>query len=192
MQVREFLSIMLVSLLSVPLPADARITQAAAPANEVKLRNKDTLNGRLGPVSQESFRAEYPCGERVIDREVPFDQVKSVKKASGAAATETSQKRAVQQQVVEIPTGKLVEVRLADKSKIRGRIGQVSAEGFLLAVAKGSQVEEQKLAFSDVTSIKTIEKKDGGKKGLYILLGAAIAVGAIFLIAAILGTTSYS
>jgi hypothetical protein len=192
MQVREFLSTMLVSLLSVPLPVDARITQAAAPANEVKLRNKDTLNGRLGPVSQESFRIEYARGEKVIDREVPFDQVKSVKKASGAAVTEAPQKRTVQQQVVEIPTGKLVEVRLTDKSRIRGRIGKISAEGFLLTVAKGSQVEEQKLAFPDVTSIKAIEKKDGGKKGLYIFLGAAIAVGAIFLIAAILGTTSHS
>jgi len=211
MQVREFLSIVLVLLMCVP--ADARMKQTAAPDKsseatsrvakkvmempegtqiEVVLRNKDTLRGRLGPVSQESFRMEYARGEKVMDREVPFDQVKSVKKPGAAAVSATSQERTVQQQVVEIPTGNLVEVRLTDRSKTRGRIGKISEEGFLLTVAKGSQVEEQKLAFSDVTSIKTLEKKDGGKKGLYILLGAAIAVGTIFLIAAILSTTSYN
>ena len=149
---------------------------------EVKLRNKDTLIGRLGPVSQESFRIEYARGEKVIDREVPFDQVKSVKKASGAVATGPPLKRTVQQQVVEIPTGKLVEVRLTDKSKIRGRIGKISAEGFLLTAAKGNQVGEQKLAFSDVTSIKAIEKEGSGGMGVQILIGALAAAGVLFLI----------
>ena len=211
MQVREFFSIVLVLLMCVP--ADARMKQTAAADKrseatsrvakkvmempegtqiEVVLRNKDTLRGRLGRVSQESFRMECARGEKVMDREVPFDQVKLVKKPGAAAVSATSQERTVQQQVVEIPTGNLVEVRLTDKSRIRGRIGKISEEGFLLTAAKGNQVEEQKLAFSDVTSIKTIEKKDGGKKGLYILLGAAIAVGTIFLIAAILSTTSYN
>jgi len=194
MQVREFLSIMLVILLCVPLPAEARVIQTSRVAEkvlqipegaqiEVRLRNKDTLIGRLGPVSQESFRIEYARGEKVIGREVPFDQVKSVKKASEAAVTETPQKRTVQQQVVEIPTGKLVEVRLTDKSKIRGRIGKISADGFLLTAARGSQVTEQKLAFSEVTSIKAIEKGEGaGKTATYALVGAAAAAATVIIV----------
>ena len=194
MQVREFLSIVLVILLCAPLPAEARVIQTSRVAEkvlqipegaqiEVRLRNNDTLIGRLGPVSLESFRMEYARGEKVIDREVPFDQVKSVKKASGAAVTETPQKRTVQQQVVEIPTGKLVEVRLADKSKIRGRIGQISADGFLLTAARGNQVGEQKMAFSDVTSIKAIEKGEGaGKTATYALVGAAAAAATVIIV----------
>ena len=204
MQVREFLSIVLVLLMCVP--ADARMKQTAAPDKsseatsrvakkvmempegtqiEVVLRNKDTLRGRLGPVSQESFRMEYARGEKVMDREVPFDQVKSVKKPGAAAVSATSQERTVQQQVVEIPTGNLVEVRLTDRSKTRGRIGKISEEGFLLTAAKGNQVEEQKLAFSDVTSVKAIEHEGSGRKNAtYILVGAVAAVGTLFLIAA--------
>ena len=202
MQVREFLSIVLVLLMCVP--ADARMKQTAAPDKsseatsrvakkvmempegtqiEVVLRNKDTLRGRLGLVSQESFRMEYARGEKVMDREVPFDQVKSVKKPGAAAVSATSQERTVQQQVVEIPTGKLVEVRLADKSKIRGRIGQISADGFLLTAARGNQVGEQKMAFSDVTSIKAIEKGEGaGKTATYALVGAAAAAATVIIV----------
>jgi hypothetical protein len=202
MQVREFLSIVLVILLCVPLPAEARVIQTSRVAEkvlqipegaqiEVRLRNKDTLIGRLGRVSQESFHIQYARGEKVIDREVPFDQVKSVKKASGAAATETPQKRTVQQQVVEIPTGKLVEVRLTDKSRIRGRIGKISADGFLLTAARGNQVGEQKLAFSDVTSIKEIEKEGGGKNGTYIIVGAVAGAATLFVILLFLAAAGY-
>jgi len=197
MQIRELLSIILVSLLSVPFPADAKprvaekmLEMPEGTQIEVKLRNKDTLTGRLGPISQESFRIQYARGEKVMDREVPFDQVKSVKKVSGAVATETSQKRTVQQQVVEIPTGKAVEVRLTDKSKIRGRIGQVSAEGFLLTAARGSQVGEQKLAFSDVTSVKAIEKEGSGGKSGYLVVGILAGVGAVALVGLIIGAAS--
>jgi len=197
MQIRELLSIILVSLLSVPFPADAKprvaekmLEMPEGTQIEVKLRNKDTLTGRLGPMCQESFRIQYARGEKVMDREVPFDQVKSVKKVSGAVATETSQKRTVQQQVVEIPTGKAVEVRLTDKSKIRGRIGQVSAEGFLLTAARGSQVGEQKLAFSDVTSVKAIEKEGSGGKSGYLVVGILAGVGAVALVGLIIGAAS--
>ena len=197
MQIRELLSIILVSLLSVPFPADAKprvaekmLEMPEGTQIEVKLRNKDTLTGRLGPISQESFRIQYARGEKVMDREVPFDQVKSVKKVSGAVATETSQKRTVQQQVVEIPTGKAVEVRLTDKSKIRGRIGQVSAEGFLLTAARGSQVGEQKLVFSDVTSVKAIEKEGSGGKSGYLVVGILAGVGALALIGLVVAAAS--
>ena len=204
MQIREFLSILLVSLLCVPFPANARMSQTAPPAKsggtqskiaekvvqipegtqiEVILRNKDTLKGRLGPVSQESFRIQYARGEKVIDREVPFDQVKSFKKAGEGSVSETPPMRTVQQQVVEIPTGKLVEVHLNDKSKIRGRIGQVSADGFMLTAAKGNQVGEQKLAFTNVTSIKAMEKEGGVAKGWYVLAGAGAAVVVLLVVA---------
>jgi hypothetical protein len=81
-------------------------------------------------------------------------------------------------------------VRLADKSKIRGRIGQVFAEGFLLTAARGSQVGEQKLTFSDVTSVKAIEKEGSGGKSGYLVVGVLAGVGALALIGLLVAAAS--
>lgn len=86
----------------------------------------------------------------------------------------------IQEKVVEIPVGSVVEVRLKTKEKIRGQLGATTSEGFSVKSAKGGTVEERKIAFGDVKSIKMVEK--GMSTTAKITLGALAGVGAVFLI----------
>lgn len=61
------------------------------------------------------------------------------------APTQTSQKPTLKRQVVQIPPRSLVLVRLHDKEKLRGRLGEVSDEGFVVKVAQGNKIEDGRL-----------------------------------------------
>jgi hypothetical protein len=107
-------------------------------------------------------------------------------KAQVAAADSSSEASAAQrptlkEQVTRIPAGSQVEVRLLNQERIRGRLGEVSAEAFTVQVAKGSQIETRRLAFSDVKSVKQL----GGGKGKYILIGVGIALVVIVVLAVV-------
>ena len=70
-------------------------------------------------------------------------------------------------------------VRLKSKDKLRGRLGEVSSEGFILKYAKGNEIEERKVGFDELKSIKS--KRRGSKIGtavVYVLAG----VGVTFLV----------
>jgi len=86
----------------------------------------------------------------------------------------------IQEKVVEIPVGSVVEVRLKTKEKIRGQLGTTTPEGFSVKSAKGGTVEERKIAFSDVKSIKMVEK--GMSTAAKITLGALAGTGVVFLV----------
>jgi len=106
----------------------------------------------------------------------------------GAGATSqasTSHKPTLKEQVIQIPAGSQVEVRLLNQERFRGRLGDVSDEGFTVQIAKGNQIETRKLAFGDVKSMKQI----GGKThtAIYILAGVGIAFGIILVLAFTLG-----
>jgi len=87
----------------------------------------------------------------------------------GASATgaslpqETTKKATVQERVVEIPPGTMVEVRLMDKHRVRGRLGEVTSAGFSLQTAQGNKIETQKIAFTEVKSLKKVEGETTGK-----------------------------
>src|SRR5262245_53368451 len=78
----------------------------------------------------------------------------------------------LKKKVLELPAGSLVEVRLVDKSKLRGRLGSVSDTGFDLQTTEGSKTGTQQIGFDGLTSIRTRKS-------------AASAVGKGFLIAGI-------
>ena len=59
----------------------------------------------------------------------------------------------LKQRVLEIPPQSKVQIRLNNKEKLRGRLGQVTDEGFVVKIAKKDKTEERTLAFSDVKSI---------------------------------------
>ena len=87
----------------------------------------------------------------------------------GASATgaslpqETTKKATVQERIMEIPPGTMIEVRLMDKNKVRGRLGEVTNEGFSLQTAQGNKIETQKIAFTDVKSFKNAKGGETGK-----------------------------
>ncbi len=100
---------------------------------------------------------------------------------SGRAGSQA--KATLKEQVSQIPAGSQVEVRLLNKERFRGRLGEVSDEGFTVQVATGNRIETRKVAFSDAKSVKAIER---GKKR-NILLGAGVTFVLLFVLAVTIG-----
>jgi hypothetical protein len=103
-----------------------------------------------------------------------------------SAQAPTIQKATLQEQVLAIPAGSLVEIRLKTKEKLRGRLVEVSNEAITVKVAKGDKIDERKLAFDELKSIKGV---DGGSKAgkvtLYVLAGVGVGLVILFVIAAV-------
>lgn len=92
---------------------------------------------------------------------------------------------------MEIPPGTMVEVRLMDKHKVRGRLGEVTNEGFSLQTAQGNKVETQKIAFTEVKSLKKVEGDTTGKKvGKGLIYGLA-AAGILLVVIIIVAIAKY-
>lgn len=102
------------------------------------------------------------------------------------AQTPTTQKANLKERMLAIPTGSLVEVRLKTKEKLRGRLVEVSNEGITLKVATGNKIDERKLAFDELKSIKGVEGgSKAGRVTLYILAGVGVGLVILFVIAAV-------
>ena len=60
----------------------------------------------------------------------------------------------VQQQIVRIPAGAVIQVQLRDKSRIHGRLGAVAQDGFEVLTAETINVTMRRLRFAEIRSIK--------------------------------------
>jgi hypothetical protein len=70
-----------------------------------------------------------------------------------AAPAQPPASTSIKEQVLNISQGSPVEVRLADKSKLRGRLGPVTDSGFELQTVKGNKIDTAQIAFDQVKSI---------------------------------------
>jgi hypothetical protein len=105
--------------------------------------------------------------------------------ASGAvppAQAESAQKPTVKERILEIPPGTMIEVRLLNKQKIRGRLGEITNEVFSLQIARGNKIETQKVAFTDVKSLKKFESGEAGKMAGGVVIGILAALGILAVI----------
>lgn len=102
---------------------------------------------------------------------------------SGEASAEQTAR--LKQKLLEVPTGTMIEVRLLNKLKIRGRLGQVDDQGFSLTTAQNGKIVTQRLVFNEMNSLKKVEGGKGGHIALWMLAG----VGALVLICAIVAAT---
>jgi hypothetical protein len=100
--------------------------------------------------------------------------------ASTQPQADASQKRTLKEQVLEIPPQTIIEARLKNKERVRGRLGEVSDEGFVLKMAKANKIEDRKISFDELRSIKVVEHKRS--KGEWVMLGILGGVGAFALI----------
>lgn len=89
----------------------------------------------------------------------------------------------VQECILEIPPGTMIEVRLMNKHRVRGRLGEVTNEGFSLQTAQGNKIETQKIAFTDVKSLK---KAEGETTGTRISRGVVYGLAGIGVLMVIL------
>lgn len=106
-----------------------------------------------------------------------------------AAQAQSPASRSIKEQVLNISAGSVVEVRLADKSKLRGRLGPVTESGFELQSVKGNKINTAQIAFDQVKSIKDTAKKSFGHSVAKGFLIAGIVIGVIMGITAILCAT---
>jgi len=97
---------------------------------------------------------------------------------------ESKAKPTLKEQVVQIPAGSQVEVRLLSKERFRGRLGEISDEGFSVQIARENRIETRKVTFNEVKSVKVMGN-EGKKRGL--LIGAVAAFGILLVLALTIG-----
>ena len=97
-----------------------------------------------------------------------------------AASAQPPTSASIKEQVLNIGAGSPVEVRLADKSKLRGRLGPVTDSGFELQTVKGNKIDTAQIAFDQVKSIKDTAKRSFGHSVGRGFLIAGIVIGVIF------------
>ncbi len=105
-------------------------------------------------------------------------------RAETAAAIATSQagaskKPTLKEQVIQIPAGAQVEVRLHSQERFRCRLVEVCDEGFTVQIAHENRIEIRKMSFGDVKSVKEIRKQHTAK---YIFFGVAMTVGLLLAV----------
>ena len=96
----------------------------------------------------------------------------------------TEVKLTLKERILEVPPGTMIEVRLLNKERIRGRLGDLTNEGFGLTTAQGEKIETVQVSFTDVKSFKRVEGATTGKAiGKGLLWGlAGIGVLTVVLI----------
>jgi hypothetical protein len=94
--------------------------------------------------------------------------------AASQGQVPVSQESVIQKKLSQIPVGKSIEVRLTNNEKLEGKLGGVSDEGIILKQAKGSQIEERKIA---LTEMKSIKEAKGRRIVIWVLVGIGVAVG---------------
>jgi hypothetical protein len=86
----------------------------------------------------------------------------------------------IEDQVRQLPIDAYIEVRFTDKTKLRGYLATVEADGFSFKEGSSASPTLRQAPFSDVESVKVITKT-------HTPAGAWIAVGAIVAVAVIVG-----
>ncbi len=85
-------------------------------------------------------------------------------------------------QVLSMSPGSVIEVRLQDKRKLTGRLGEVTNEGFELQHVKKDTVQKETILFKNVKSVKEVNR--GSRVWTWIGIGIVvflvlIVVGAV-------------
>ncbi len=106
-------------------------------------------------------------------------------RAVSSSQSPTERETAIKKKLIEVPPGTMIEVRLLNKQKIRGRLGQVDDQGLTLTTAQEGKIVTQKIAFNEVNSFKNVEPGKGGHKVVWMLAGIGVLVGICAIIAAI-------
>jgi hypothetical protein len=82
-----------------------------------------------------------------------------------------------------IPAGSVIEVKLANKHRIRGRLGALTDSGFELQHASDGKIVTEVVAFDSAKSVKVVGK--GLNFVAKVFIGIGIVAGVILAIAGI-------
>ena len=115
------------------------------------------------------LQADPDAGARILPEPAPQEQPLA--------------KSSLKQRVLEIPPESKIQIRLNNKERLSGRLGQVTEDGFVVKIAEKGKTGERTLAFSDVKSINVeTTGSRGGKVAAWIIIGAIAGV-VIFILA---------
>lgn len=104
--------------------------------------------------------------------------------AVSLAQAASEHRTAIKQKLLAVLPGTMIEVRLLNKQKIRGRLGDIDDVGFNLTSVQGEKVVKQKIAYTDIKSFKKIEGKSAGHALLYALAGIGVLTVILVIVAA--------
>lgn len=90
----------------------------------------------------------------------------------------TRKQTAMKERLLAVSPGTMIEVRLRNGQKMRGRLGEFSDEGFMLTTIEKQKVVKEKIAFAEMKSFRKVEGGKAGRRVLWMLAG----VGALVLI----------
>jgi hypothetical protein len=102
--------------------------------------------------------------------------------ASGSAAPkvtpheQSEQTAALKRRVLKIQPQSMVNVKLNNKETLRGRLTEVTDEGFTVKVLQGEAFADRQFAYSEVKSVEA-EKSGGSQVKKWLLIG--VVAGAI-------------
>ena len=92
--------------------------------------------------------------------------------ASAASGTAS-----IKAEIIGMPVGTSIELRLKDQQKLRGARGAVSDSGFTLVDTRSG---ERQIAFDDVVSVKQL--KSHTKRNILIAVGVGVAAVTVVLV----------
>jgi len=95
-------------------------------------------------------------------------------RSSSVAPLNASQVHDAESQAHRIPRGTVVEIRLQNGEKIRGRMVKSAENHFVVRWVNGKEIEDRTIALGDVKSIKVLDGKPSRAKtiGRYLIVGA--------------------
>jgi hypothetical protein len=99
---------------------------------------------------------------------------------SAMAQATKSPSQTIKERVIEIPAGSVVDVRLENKEKLRGKLGAVSDAGFEVQLVRDGKIQTQTVGFDQVKSIKA--KGQGMGTGAKVTLGILAGIGIFFVV----------
>lgn len=91
----------------------------------------------------------------------------------------------LQEKLVLIPAGSVIEVKTKAKTKIVGKLGPLASDSFEVQVAKGGTIEKQSIRFEDVKSVKIKGAHPGRNTTLWIALTVGICAAGFVIVVAL-------
>lgn len=111
-------------------------------------------------------------GVKELHKRAPVSTGTVFQMPRAAAPRSLSQEQNLRGRVLKIPVGSVVRVQLKSKENLRGQLGTVSDEGFIVKSVKGSTIEDRRASFDDVISIQ--QQGKGYCRALCVLVGVGI------------------
>jgi len=177
-------------------PDLAKKTVSAIPVGssmDIKTPDGKNVSGKLTGVTDTGFAMQTLEGGDIVTKDLPYDQVASVKRPNprikqripGLRAPALQSGPQIKAAAMDIPVGSLVTLQMPDGSRSTGRLMGVTNDGMQVQSLKAGNVVSQNVGFDQIGSVKqgvpispTDRAKQYGKTAALVIVTGIIS-GAI-------------